>query len=218
MAELIKNVEHASIFTLKDLVEIEPGRVNSLTLSQTPGCKMTVFAIDADEGMSSHAASGDALITVLEGTGEITVNDVPHQLSAGQSIVMTSGSPHSVRGVTPFKMQLTVVKPAVEHASIFTLKDLVEIEPGRVNSLTLSQTPGCKMTVFAIDADEGMSSHAASGDALITVLEGTGEITVNDVPHQLSAGQSIVMTSGSPHSVRGVTPFKMQLTVVKPAE
>ena len=111
MAELIKNVEHASIFALKDLVEIEPGRVNSLTLSQTPGCKMTVFAIDADEGMSSHAASGDALITVLEGTGEITVNDVPHQLSAGQSI-MTSGSPHSVRGVTPFKMQLTVVKPA----------------------------------------------------------------------------------------------------------
>lgn len=70
MAELIKNVEHASIFTLKDLVEIEPGRVNSLTLSQTPGCKMTVFAIDADEGMSSHAASGDALITVLEGTAK----------------------------------------------------------------------------------------------------------------------------------------------------
>ncbi len=32
MAELIKNVDHASIFALKDLVEIEPGRVNSLTL------------------------------------------------------------------------------------------------------------------------------------------------------------------------------------------
>lgn len=106
MAELIKNVEHASIFTLKDLVEIEPGRVNSLTLSQTPGCKMTVFAIDADEGMSSHAASGDALITVLEGTGEITVNDAPHQLSAGQSIVMTSGSPHSVRGAPRSKCSL----------------------------------------------------------------------------------------------------------------
>ena len=106
----------------------------------------------------------------------------------------------------------------MEHASIFTLKDLVEIEPGRVNSLTLSQTPSCKMTVFAIDADEGMSSHAASGDALITVLEGTGEITVNDVPHQLSAGESIVMSAGAPHSVRGVTPFKMQLTVVKPTE
>lgn len=111
MAELIKNVEHANIFELKELVQFEQGKVNSLTLSQTPGCKVTVFAIDADEGMSSHAAPGDALITVLEGTGEITVCDVPYQLSAGQSIVMTAGSPHSVRGVTPFKMQLTVVKP-----------------------------------------------------------------------------------------------------------
>ena len=111
MAELIKNVEHSKIFSPKDLVEIESGRVNSRTLSQTPGCKMTVFAIDADEGMSSHAASGDALITVLEGTGEITVNNVPNQLSAGESIVMSAGAPHSVRGVTPFKMQLTVVKP-----------------------------------------------------------------------------------------------------------
>ena len=103
MAELIKNVEHGKVFGLKDLVELEAGKVNSLTLSQTPGCKVTVFAIDADEGMSSHA--------VLEGSGEITVNDVPHQLNAGESIVMTAGSPHSVRGVTPFKMQLTVVKP-----------------------------------------------------------------------------------------------------------
>lgn len=112
MAELIKNVEHGQNFGLANLVDYEEGKVNSLTLSQTPGCKMTVFAIDADEGMSSHAAPGDALITVLEGVGEITVCDVPHQLSAGESIVMTAGSPHSVRGVTPFKMHLTVVKPA----------------------------------------------------------------------------------------------------------
>ncbi len=110
MTELIKNIEHGSTFSLKDLVELEAGKVNSLTLSQTPGCKITVFAIDADEGMSSHAAPGDALITVLEGIGCITVNDIPHELTAGQSIVMTAGSPHSVRGVTPFKMQLTVVK------------------------------------------------------------------------------------------------------------
>lgn len=109
--ELIKNVEHSKVFGLKDLVQIEEGKVNSLTLSQTPGCKVTVFAIDADEGMSSHAAPGDALITVLEGVGEITLEGTPHQLQAGESIVMSAGAPHSVRGVTPFKMQLTVVRP-----------------------------------------------------------------------------------------------------------
>lgn len=112
MEELIKNVEHSQVFGLKDLVEVEPGKVNSTTLSQTPGCKVTVLAIDADEGMSTHAAPGDALVTVLEGTGEITLNDVPHRLSAGQSIVMSAGAPHSVRGVTAFKMLLVVVKPS----------------------------------------------------------------------------------------------------------
>ena len=111
MEELIRNVEHGVDFRLVDLVEIEEGRVNSRTLSQTPGCKMTVFAIDADEGMASHAASGDALVTVLEGTGEVVLDGEPHRLCAGQSLVMSAGAPHSVRGVTPFKMLLVVVKP-----------------------------------------------------------------------------------------------------------
>ena len=110
MAELIKNVEHAQDFELCGLVELEKGKVNSVTLSQTPGTKITVFAIDEDEGMSSHAAPGDALVTVLEGTGEITIEGVPHRLNAGQSVVMSAGSPHSVRGVTPLEMLLVVVK------------------------------------------------------------------------------------------------------------
>lgn len=36
MSELIKNVLKESVFTLADLVQVEEGRVNSLTLSQTP--------------------------------------------------------------------------------------------------------------------------------------------------------------------------------------
>ena len=112
MAELIKNVNHSENFKLADLVDLEPGKVNSVTLAQEPGTKMTVFAIDEGEGMSSHAAPGDALITVLEGTGQITIEDVPHQLQAGESVVMSAGAPHAVLGITPFKMLLVVVKEA----------------------------------------------------------------------------------------------------------
>ena len=110
--ELIKNVEKETAFNLAGAVEAEAGKVNSLTLAQMPGVKMTLFAIDADEGMSSHSAPGDALISVLEGTGEITINGVAHEVHAGESIVMPAGSPHAVRGVTAFKMLLTVVLPA----------------------------------------------------------------------------------------------------------
>lgn len=49
------------------------------------------------------------MVNVLEGTGEITINGVAHEIGAGQSIVIPAGAPHSVRGVTAFKMLLVVV-------------------------------------------------------------------------------------------------------------
>ena len=39
MTELIRNIEHAKDFKLTDLVEIEQGKVNSISLSQTPGTR-----------------------------------------------------------------------------------------------------------------------------------------------------------------------------------
>lgn len=109
MAELIKNIDKESVFNLAGQVELESGRVNSLTLAQTPNTKITLFAIDENEGMASHAAGGDAMVNVLEGTGEIVINDVAHTVNAGETVVIPAGAPHSVRGVTPFKMLLVVV-------------------------------------------------------------------------------------------------------------
>ncbi len=107
--QLIKNVAHRIPFELADLVTVEAGRKNSLTLSQAEGCKMTVFAIDAGEGMQSHAAPGDAMAFVLEGTARITIDGVENEVSAGKAIVMPKGIPHAVLGITAFKMLLVVV-------------------------------------------------------------------------------------------------------------
>ena len=111
MPELIKNVAHSTTLTLKDQVSVHEGQVTSLTLVQQPTCKVTLFALDTDEGMSSHAAPGDALILCLEGRGEITIEGVQHVLLPGQSVVMSAGAAHAVRALEPFKMLLTVVLP-----------------------------------------------------------------------------------------------------------
>ena len=110
MAELIKNVEHEAPFSPAGLVELEPGRVNSVTLAQEPGCKVTVFAIPAGEGIGGHSAPGDAMPFVLEGTAEITINSTPHTVPAGQAIVIPAGAPHAVKALADMKMLLTVVK------------------------------------------------------------------------------------------------------------
>ncbi len=110
MADLIKNVEHEKAFSPAGLVEVEPGRVNSVTLAQEPGCKVTVFAIPAGEGIGGHSAPGDAMPFVLEGEAEITINGAPHTVQAGQAVVIPAGAPHAVKAVTDMKMLLTVVK------------------------------------------------------------------------------------------------------------
>lgn len=112
MDELIKNVEKARAFELAETVEVEQGCVASLTLSQEPGCKMTVFAIDTDEGLSSHAAQGDAFLLGLAGSAEIVVDGATQVLHAGEALVIPTLAPHSVHALEPFKMLLVVVKRA----------------------------------------------------------------------------------------------------------
>ena len=110
MEALVKNLEQEKVLTLQDQVSYEEGKVVSLTLAQRPGVAATLFAFDAGEGISSHAAPGDAIATILDGTAEITLNGTPHTLHAGECIVMPTGAPHAVKAVTRFKMYLVVVK------------------------------------------------------------------------------------------------------------
>lgn len=112
MQELIKNLPHAKPFELKEQVRYEAGKVVSLTLAQKPGVGMTLFAFDAGESISTHAAPGDAMATILEGTAQITIDSVPHTLNAGEAVIMPAGVPHAVQAITAFKMYLVVVKDA----------------------------------------------------------------------------------------------------------
>lgn len=110
MEELIKNIEKSKMFRFDELVDYEDGQVSSLTLAQKPGVGITVMSFSKNESISTHSAPGDALVYVLDGQGEFTIDGVPHILCAGESIVMPYSIPHSVRAVTNFKMLLIVVK------------------------------------------------------------------------------------------------------------
>lgn len=110
MDPIIKHIPHAQPFALAEQVAYEPGKVVSLTLAQQPGAGITLFAFDAGESISTHAAGGDAMATILEGTAKITIDGTPHTLHAGQAIIMPAGIPHAVQAITAFKMYLVVVK------------------------------------------------------------------------------------------------------------
>ena len=105
---MYKNIEKQTKLLLKDLVDYQAGQVVSKTLVQNGLVSMTVFSFDKGEEISTHAASGDAMVTVLEGTGRFTVGGQVFLLFEGETLIMPKDIPHAVFGEEKFKMQLIV--------------------------------------------------------------------------------------------------------------
>lgn len=105
----IKNMEQAAVLTLKEQVAYQPGQVVSKTLAQNDALNVTLFAFDKGEEISTHESGGDAFVTCLDGTGEITIDGVKYELHEGESIVMPAKHPHAVYGKEQYKMLLVVV-------------------------------------------------------------------------------------------------------------
>ena len=111
MDKLIKNIEPESVFRMDKQVDYLPGQIVSKTLAQSGAVSLTIFAFDKGEEISSHESDGDAMVTVLEGTGEVIVDGTAFTVHAGETIFMPARKPHAVYAVEPFKMFLTVVFP-----------------------------------------------------------------------------------------------------------
>ena len=64
---MYKNIEKQTKLRLKDQIDYQPHQVVSKTLVQNEKMGVTLFSFDKDEEISTHAAGGDAMVTVLEG-------------------------------------------------------------------------------------------------------------------------------------------------------
>ena len=105
---MYKNIEKQTKLNLKDEVAYQDGQVVSKTLVQNELVSMTVFSFDKGEEISSHSSDGDAMVTVLKGTGRFTVGGEEFILTEGETLIMPKGIPHAVYSEERFKMQLIV--------------------------------------------------------------------------------------------------------------
>ena len=106
---IMKNIDKAQVMVLKDQVSYQEGQIVSKTLVQNEAVSITLFAFDKGEEISTHESGGDAFVTCLDGTGEITIDGVKYELHEGESIVMPAKHPHAVFGQEQFKMLLVVI-------------------------------------------------------------------------------------------------------------
>ena len=105
---MYKNIVKEEIVELKNLVAYQEGQVVSKTLVQNDYVSVTLFSFDKGEEISTHASGGDAMVTVLEGTGKFTIGGDVFILKEGETIIMPKDVPHAVYGQEKFKMELVV--------------------------------------------------------------------------------------------------------------
>lgn len=105
----MKNIKKSEVLQLKEQIDYQDGQIASKTLVQNDYVSLTLFVFEKDEEISTHESGGDAMVTILDGTGRITIDGEWFILNAGESIVMPAKTPHAVYGQERFKMLLTVV-------------------------------------------------------------------------------------------------------------
>jgi quercetin dioxygenase-like cupin family protein len=71
---------------------------------------ISLFSFDKGEALSEHTAPFDAMITVVDGNGEVIIGGKSFILTSGQSIIMPANITHAVNAVEKFKMVLTMIK------------------------------------------------------------------------------------------------------------
>lgn len=108
-----KEFERSRIFNLAEEIEYSPNAVVSRTLTNRPEGTVTLFAFDADQGLSEHSAPFDAQVHVLEGEVRVFIDGKPYDLKTGDIIIMPANIPHALDAISPFKMLLTMIKSKV---------------------------------------------------------------------------------------------------------
>ncbi len=93
----------------KDITYAPNGIVSKRVLEKSTG-NISLFAFDQGQQLSEHSAPFDAMVQILEGKAEITIDKKPYHLQEGETIIMPANIPHAVHAEEKFKMLLTMIK------------------------------------------------------------------------------------------------------------
>jgi quercetin dioxygenase-like cupin family protein len=102
--------EKAEVFDFAASVDYSDGGIVSKTVLKKQTGNISLFSFAKGEALSEHTAPFDAMITVVDGKGEVIIGGKSFILTAGQTIIMPANITHAVNAVEKFKMVLTMIK------------------------------------------------------------------------------------------------------------
>ena len=105
-----KEFPRGSRFVFSEQIEYAHEAIISKTIIKRETGNVSLFSFDKGESLSEHTAPFDALVQIVDGTGDVIINGVSNIIKSGESIIMPAGIPHAVKAPEKFKMVLTMIK------------------------------------------------------------------------------------------------------------
>ncbi|MGC4231643.1 MAG: cupin domain-containing protein [Niabella sp.] len=102
--------ERATVFAPNEEISYVKNSIVSQQIIKNKAGNITLFAFAEGQQLSEHSAPFDAVVQVLDGTSEIHIAGEPHEVKAGEMIILPANIPHAVYATTAFKMLLTMIK------------------------------------------------------------------------------------------------------------
>ena len=105
---------------------------------------------------------------------------------------------------------------AIAHATPAQTIDIQTLGDKLATSRTtvLVKTPTLEVIRLVVRAGEQHSKHHVPGEITVQCLEGRIIFGVEDVPHELKAGQMLYLAGGQPHYVQGIDNSSVLLTIL----
>jgi quercetin dioxygenase-like cupin family protein len=102
--------DKSKVFSFNGSVDYSDGGIVSKTVLKKETGNISLFSFDKGEALSEHTSPFDAMIQVVDGTGEVIIGGRPFRLESGDCIIMPANIPHAVNAIEKFKMVLTMIK------------------------------------------------------------------------------------------------------------
>lgn len=91
---------------LADVVAFDAAKFKNALVLNNGSAKAMVFALKAGQDVPPHSTPTEALLTVLEGSGTVTIAAASHALQRGGYVLMPKGSEHHIKATTDMKFLL----------------------------------------------------------------------------------------------------------------
>ena len=212
----MKNLPKAEVFNIIDLIPLKEHHTISKSLSSSENFDFMLFSLAKDTDISKENYNNQSIFYVLKGS--INILD---EFIKKDNIFITPKK--SLRGVSTKEDSVYLeisfngddFMKNIEKGKVINLKDKIDYIDGGISNLDIVSKDGVKIMLMAFDKGEGLSDHAAPGDAMVIALEGSADLKVGDEIHEIKAGEQLVFPKNITHNVFAKEKFKMALILVR---